>query len=87
MQVRQIFTATEAIVNITRSSVEQARSNEDGNLLEFAEAHRLNNPDYGCRSGQSGACKMRLIAGKVVYPTAISTPANANETIRLTLGI
>lgn len=72
--------ATEAIVNFARSGVEQAWSTADGNLLEFAEAHGLT-PAYGCRSGQCGACKVRLIAGKVVYPTKINTPANADEVI------
>ena len=70
--------ANEAIVTFTESQVEQAWSRTDGNLLEFAEAHGLR-PDYGCRSGQCGACKVKLLKGKIAYQQVIETPLNKNE--------
>ena len=58
--------AKEAVIEFTDSKVEQAWSVEDGNLLDFAEAHGFT-PEFGCRSGQCGACKTKLISGKVAY--------------------
>jgi len=60
--------AEQAIVEFSDSQVEQAWSKDDGNLLEFAEAHGFT-PEFGCRSGQCGACKVKLISGNVVYET------------------
>jgi len=60
--------ATEAVIEFTDSKVEQAWSEGDGNLLDFAEAHGFT-PEFGCRSGQCGACKTKLISGKVAYQT------------------
>ena len=60
--------ADQAIVEFSNSKVEQAWSKEDGNLLEFAEAHGFA-PKFGCRSGQCGACKVKLTSGKVAYET------------------
>ncbi|MCK5478362.1 MAG: pyridoxamine 5'-phosphate oxidase family protein [Methylococcales bacterium] len=74
----QLPAAKEAIITFTESRLEQAWSQNDGSLLEFAEAHGLN-PSYGCRSGQCGACKARLLSGKVTYKQAISTPLNEDE--------
>jgi len=48
--------------------------------LEFAEAHGLT-PDYGCRSGQCGACKVKLLKGKVSYPQEISAPIDKDEVL------
>ena len=79
-QATQIFTpeptASEAIIEFTDANVEQAWSKEDGNLLDFAEAHGFS-PEFGCRSGQCGACKTTLISGKVAYQT--EHPATVNE--------
>jgi ferredoxin-NADP reductase/predicted pyridoxine 5'-phosphate oxidase superfamily flavin-nucleotide-binding protein len=61
--------ASEAIIEFTDSKVEQAWTQEDGNLLDFAEAHGFT-PEFGCRSGQCGACKTKLVSGKVAYQTA-----------------
>lgn len=61
--------ADQAIVEFSNSKIEQAWSKEDGNLLEFAEAHGFT-PEFGCRSGQCGACKVKLSSGKVAYETA-----------------
>jgi hypothetical protein len=60
--------------------LEQAWSTEDGNLLEFAEAHGLT-PNYGCRSGQCGSCKATLVSGRISYPTAVSTPLGDDEVL------
>ncbi len=70
--------ANEAIVTFTKSQVEQAWIEGDGSLLEFAEAHGLK-PEYGCRSGQCGACKVKLLRGKITYQQTISTPLNDDE--------
>jgi len=73
----EVFTplpvATEAIIEFADSKVEQAWSDSDGNLLDFAEAHGFS-PEYGCRSGQCGACATKLISGKVAY---LSEPSSS----------
>ncbi|NOQ14691.1 MAG: 2Fe-2S iron-sulfur cluster binding domain-containing protein [Methyloprofundus sp.] len=70
--------ANEAIVTFSESHIEQAWSKADGNLLEFAEAHGLT-PEYGCRSGQCGACKAKLLKGKIAYQQTIETVLDKNE--------
>jgi ferredoxin-NADP reductase len=72
--------ANEAIVEFTNSSVEQAWSNKDGSLLDFAEAHGLT-PEFGCRSGQCGACKTTLVSGAVSYLTEPSSSLNSDEVL------
>ncbi|MFT5897024.1 MAG: ferredoxin-NADP reductase, partial [bacterium] len=72
--------ANEAIVNFTESKVEQAWSAKDGSLLDFAEAHGLT-PEFGCRSGQCGACKAELVSGAVSYLTEPSLRLNAGEVL------
>lgn len=46
--------------------------------MKFAEAHGLN-PEYGCRSGQCGACKVKLLKGKTTYQQAIEVSLNKGE--------
>ncbi len=58
--------ATEGIVEFAYSRFEQAWTSQAGSLLELAESHDLA-PAYGCRSGQCGACKTRLLSGEVAY--------------------
>lgn len=72
--------ATEAIVEFANSKVEQAWSTIDGNLLDFSEAHGFT-PEFGCRSGQCGACKTKLISGAVSYTTKPSSPLEADEVL------
>jgi ferredoxin-NADP reductase/predicted pyridoxine 5'-phosphate oxidase superfamily flavin-nucleotide-binding protein len=72
--------ASEAIVEFTDSKVEQAWSAKDGSLLDFAEAHGLS-PEFGCRSGQCGACKTELVSGAVSYLTEPSSPLNEGEVL------
>jgi ferredoxin-NADP reductase/predicted pyridoxine 5'-phosphate oxidase superfamily flavin-nucleotide-binding protein len=70
--------ATEAIVEFSESHVEQAWSEGDGSLLDFAEAHGFS-PEFGCRSGQCGACKTTLVSGAVSYQTEPTSPLEDNE--------
>jgi len=77
---QQIPVAKEAIVEFTRSKVKQAWTEGDGSLLEFAEAHGLL-PEYGCRSGQCGSCKVKLAVGKVSYNQPLQTSINDDEVL------
>ena len=72
--------ASEAIIEFTEAQVEQAWSTGDGSLLDFAEAHGFS-PDFGCRSGQCGACKTPLISGAVSYQTEPSSPVSDDEVL------
>ena len=72
--------AKEAVIEFSESKVEQAWSEGDGNLLDFAEAHGFT-PEFGCRSGQCGACKTKLISGKVAYQTAHPSAVAEDEVL------
>ncbi|MBV1921431.1 MAG: pyridoxamine 5'-phosphate oxidase family protein [Pseudomonadales bacterium] len=72
--------AKEAIIEFTDSNVEQAWSEGDGSLLELAEAHGFT-PEFGCRSGQCGACKTKIISGEVSYQTEHSSVVNDGEVL------
>jgi ferredoxin-NADP reductase/predicted pyridoxine 5'-phosphate oxidase superfamily flavin-nucleotide-binding protein len=74
------LSASEAIIEFTDSKVEQAWSKNDGNLLEFAESHGFT-PEFGCRSGQCGACKTKLISGKVTYQNDAIATIEADEVL------
>jgi len=82
--VTSVFTpqaaASEAIVEFVDAQVEQAWSAGDGSLLDFAEAHGLS-PEFGCRSGQCGACKVPLLAGSVTYQSEPSAAVADNEVL------
>jgi len=82
--VTTVFTpqaaASEAIVEFVDAQVEQAWSTGDGSLLDFAEAHGLS-PEFGCRSGQCGACKVPLLAGSVSYQSEPSAAVADNEVL------
>jgi ferredoxin-NADP reductase/predicted pyridoxine 5'-phosphate oxidase superfamily flavin-nucleotide-binding protein len=75
-----IAQAREAIVEFTESKIEQAWSPKDGSLLELAEAHGLT-PEFGCRSGQCGACKVELVSGSVSYIAEPSSPLKKKEVL------
>ena len=64
----------------TNSAVEQHWTQQDGHLLEFAEAHGLT-PAYGCRSGQCGSCKVKLISGKVNHHGIDNSLLNDDEVL------
>jgi len=75
-----VAAASEAIIEFASSNVEQAWSEGDGTLLDFAETHGFT-PEFGCRSGQCGACKTRLLSGKVSYQTEISAIIEEDEVL------
>ncbi len=76
--VESIPIAEEALITFTESKLEQAWSKGDGTLLEFSEAHGLT-PEFGCRSGQCGACKTKLSKGQVSYQQEITVDLAADE--------
>jgi ferredoxin-NADP reductase/predicted pyridoxine 5'-phosphate oxidase superfamily flavin-nucleotide-binding protein len=76
----QMPVADEAIIEFTKSKVKQAWTKNDGTLLEFAEAHGIH-PEYGCRSGQCGSCKVKLKSGKVSYNQPLQTTVNNDEVL------
>lgn len=68
----EVQIAEQAVIELMASGVELHWSREDGNLLEFIEAHGMT-PSYGCRNGQCGSCRVELRGGEVAYaqmPTA-----------------
>lgn len=73
--------ATEpARVIFTQSAKEARWKPGDGSLLEFAEARGLN-PAYGCRAGNCGDCKTRIVKGDVSYIAEPSYPVEAGEAL------
>ncbi|MBL4829752.1 MAG: 2Fe-2S iron-sulfur cluster binding domain-containing protein [Aliivibrio sp.] len=75
-----IPSASAAVIEFNQTKVEQAWTAEEGTLLEFAENHGLS-PEFGCRSGQCGACKTKLLAGKVSYQTEVSADLRDDEVL------
>jgi ferredoxin-NADP reductase/predicted pyridoxine 5'-phosphate oxidase superfamily flavin-nucleotide-binding protein len=78
--VKTSLPADEAIIEFSNSQFEQAWSKEDGNLLEFAEAHGLS-PEFGCRSGQCGSCKVNLLEGEVHYQQPPTCSYDSNQVV------
>ncbi len=74
-------TADNAVVQFAQSQVEQGWSKEDGNLLEFAENHGIE-PIFGCRTGQCGACAVKITEGKVSH-SANATALHATDEVLL----
>lgn len=72
--------ADSAVVSFQSSNVEQIWSKEDGNLLEFAESHGLT-PEFGCRGGACGSCKVKVLQGKVIHKGDISAEVSENEAL------
>ena len=79
-ELEKIAVATQAIIEFSDSKVEQSWSEGDGSLLEFAESHGFS-PEFACRSGQCGSCKVRLESGCVTYPQEISAPIAEDEVL------
>jgi hypothetical protein len=52
----------------------------DASLLELAEASGLT-PEFGCRVGACGACKTRLVAGRVAYIRETSAAHGDDEVL------
>ncbi len=67
-------------VAFARSAKEARWQPGDGSLLELAEARGLR-PEFGCRSGSCGTCKVKLLAGAVTYPTPPSAPVADDEAL------
>lgn len=72
--------ATNAVVKFAQSQVEQAWTAEDGNLLEFAEQHGMQ-PEFSCRNGQCGSCKVKVTQGKVSHIQDTSFPLEQDEAL------
>ncbi|WP_234781487.1 pyridoxamine 5'-phosphate oxidase family protein [Sphingobium yanoikuyae] len=51
-----------------------------GSLLELAEASGLS-PEYGCRSGNCGSCRTRVLAGSVVHTRAVGAEIRPDEAL------
>ena len=47
-------------------------------LLASLERHHLN-PEYQCRSGYCGSCRVKIIKGRVSYPEKPLAFLNSNE--------
>ena len=78
-EIAKLEIADEAIVSFVDSGVEQAWSDDgDGTLLEFAEDHGLT-PEFGCRSGSCGTCKVKLLSGNIVYEKDVLAPVGEGE--------
>lgn len=67
-------------VEFSDSKLEQAWSKGDGTLLEFAESHGLTS-EYGCRNGQCGSCKTKLLTGKITYQHEYTTSIADDEVL------
>lgn len=72
--------ASDALVKFKASGFDQAWTESDGTLLELAEAHGIN-PDFACRAGQCGACKTKLLSGKVSYQSELAIPVAEYEVL------
>ncbi|WP_412050623.1 pyridoxamine 5'-phosphate oxidase family protein [Hoeflea sp. Naph1] len=60
-------------VRFRRSDIETTWEPGAGTLLELAEASHLS-PEFGCRAGNCGTCRTKIISGAVTYliePTAL----------------
>nr|WP_294549286.1 pyridoxamine 5'-phosphate oxidase family protein [uncultured Rhodopila sp.] len=52
----------------------------EGTLLDLAEARGLT-PEFGCRSGSCGTCKVKILAGTVAYATPPSASVGSDEAL------
>lgn len=72
--------AKSAVITFSESNVEQAWLEEDGNILDFAESHGLT-PDFGCRGGSCGSCKVKIKQGQVVHSQQATFPVQKDEAL------
>lgn len=72
--------ADNAIVEFERSGLEQTWGGNDGNLLDFAESHGLQ-PDFGCRNGQCGSCKVKILQGHVSHGSNMTAKISKDEAL------
>ncbi len=78
--VENVQSADEAVVVFSQSDVEQSWTKDDGSILDFAESHGLS-PDFGCRSGQCGACRTVVNAGELVHTQEPGVDLADNEVL------
>ena len=74
----KVAVAKQAIIEFSHSKLEQSWSEGDGNLLVFAESHGLQ-PEFACRSGQCGSCKVGLESGCVTHPQDVSASVASQQ--------
>lgn len=79
-QQQQNQVAPNAIIEFASSKVEQSWDNTHDDLLSFAEAHGLE-PVYGCRTGQCGACAVKIKAGKVMHSDSATATIGKDEAL------
>lgn len=73
--------ATAPVPVLFTASLKEARWKPgDGSLLELAEARGLK-PEFGCRSGSCGSCKVKLVEGAVAYPRKPSADVATDEVL------
>ncbi|OWT80224.1 MULTISPECIES: pyridoxamine 5'-phosphate oxidase family protein [unclassified Achromobacter] len=73
--------ATKSVPVMFMDSVKEARWNPgDGSLLELAEQRGLS-PEYGCREGNCGSCRTRILQGAVAYTKAPQAAVGADEAL------
>jgi hypothetical protein len=68
----------EAEIVFTKSGKTLTWQEDDGTILEFAEANGIN-PPYSCRAGICGTCMCKIDAGEVTYqePPTAATDENS----------
>ncbi|MCZ4281005.1 pyridoxamine 5'-phosphate oxidase family protein [Kiloniella laminariae] len=67
-------------VRFARADIEVQWSQEQGTLLDLAEAAGLE-PDFSCRSGTCGSCATKVRCGSVQHRQGISAPADGEALI------
>ncbi|WP_085299609.1 FAD-binding oxidoreductase [Cognaticolwellia mytili] len=72
--------AEESIITFAKSAFEQRWQQGGSTLLEVAEAHGLT-PEFGCRTGACGACKVKLNEGNITYRTKPTAEYGKNEVL------
>lgn len=72
--------AEQATVVFTESKVELNWRMGDGSLLELAEQHGLA-PEYSCRAGRCGSCKVKLVFGCVIHSQRLAEGLSHDEVL------
>ena len=69
-----------AVVTFTQAHTELVWQPSHGTLLEFAESHGLS-PEFGCRLGACGSCKVKLKQGRVTHTNIAKVKFAHNEAL------
>ncbi|WP_018998462.1 2Fe-2S iron-sulfur cluster-binding protein [Hirschia maritima] len=67
-------------VTFSKSKKSAVWKPESGTLLELAEENGLS-PNHSCRMGSCGACKVKLLDGRVVYNSPPTHPVGEDEVL------